>query len=239
MTLRLLGAGALALAMLLIAMPYASAQSRSVFDDRGRVERDDRYGYRNDVRGWRLKTKKESARERRSFRGKAKRETRAQHVHRSADRGRRGGEVEAREVYDNDGRVRLVVSGQPAGGAVAVRGKSAGASLSGVVAPLAAKAAEIVAACGSRVTSAVRQTFIAGTRRISLHASGKAVDIAGNPSCIINHLAGWPGGYTTDYGRVRHVHVSYDPGGREWGLRFAHGRHGQRQARRGHRAIGG
>lgn len=99
-----------------------------------------------------------------------------------------------------------------------------GKSLSGIVAPLAAKAAEITAACGSTVISAVRHTRVRGTGRWSLHRQGKAVDMAGNPSCIYRHLAGWSGGYTTDYGRVRHVHISYDAeGGREWGLRFAHG----------------
>lgn len=98
-------------------------------------------------------------------------------------------------------------------------------SLSAIVAPLAAKAAEIVAACpGARVVSAVRRTRIAGTRRMSLHATGKAIDMQGNPACIYAQLGDWPGGYTTDYARVRHVHISYDrDGGREWGQRFAHG----------------
>ena len=104
----------------------------------------------------------------------------------------------------------------------------------GVVAPLAAKVAEIQSSCGSRVISAVRHSYIAGTRRISLHASGKAVDMAGNPSCIYSHLAGWSGGYSTDYGRVAHVHISYDAtGGREMGIRFAHG--GGRNHRHAHR----
>lgn len=96
-----------------------------------------------------------------------------------------------------------------------------GDMLRGVTPVLAAKAREIVAACGSRVVSGVRHTRIAGTHRMSLHASGLAVDLAGNPGCIYAHLRGWPGGYTTDYARVRHVHVS-GPGGREDGLKFAH-----------------
>jgi hypothetical protein len=98
------------------------------------------------------------------------------------------------------------------------------AGLSGVVPPLAAKAREITAACGSKVISGVRHTRIAGTRLMSLHASGRAVDIQGNPSCIYRHLANWPGGYSTDYARISppHVHISYDPNGREWGRRFAH-----------------
>lgn len=100
-------------------------------------------------------------------------------------------------------------------------------STAGVVAPLAAKAAEIQAACGSKVVSGIRHTRIAGTRRMSLHASGHAVDMAGNPACIYSHLQGWPGGYSTDYGRMRHVHISW--GGPEHGLRFAHG--GKRHAR--------
>lgn len=96
-----------------------------------------------------------------------------------------------------------------------------GASLSGVVSPLASKARQIVSACGSRVISGVRHTRVRGTGRMSLHASGRAVDLAGNPRCIYAHLRGWPGGYSTDYGRVHHVHVSY--GGREHGRRFVHG----------------
>lgn len=101
--------------------------------------------------------------------------------------------------------------------------------LAGIVAPLAAKAREIVSACGSTVISGVRHTRIAGTGgRLSLHASGRAVDIKGNYSCIYSHLRGWPGGYSTDPGRVQHVHVSYAPGGPEWGVRFQHYRGGRR-----------
>lgn len=109
--------------------------------------------------------------------------------------------------------------------------------ISGVVAPLAAKAREISASCGSRVVSGVRHTYIAGTRRISLHASGQAVDMVGNPKCIYAHLRDWPGGYSTDYRRARHVHISWTGGGREWGARFAHGHHHRkvRHAKRPHR----
>lgn len=93
-------------------------------------------------------------------------------------------------------------------------------SLAGVYAPLAAKARQIVSECGSTVISGVRHTKVAGTSHWSLHASGRAVDMRGNPGCIYAHLSGWPGGYSTDYGRVLHVHISL--GGREDGLRFAH-----------------
>lgn len=103
--------------------------------------------------------------------------------------------------------------------------------LNGIVAPLAAKASEIEAACGSRVISGVRHTYVAGTHRISLHASGRAVDMQGNPSCIYAHLRNWPGGVSIDYARVNHVHFSYDPNGREWGARFAHGGGRTRYAR--------
>src|SRR5215475_14138359 len=68
---------------------------------------------------------------------------------------------------------------------------SGSTSLSGVVAPLAEKVREIVSACGSRVISSVRHTHVAGSRRMSLHASGRAVDVAGNPGCIYRQLAGW------------------------------------------------
>jgi hypothetical protein len=92
-----------------------------------------------------------------------------------------------------------------------------------IVSPLAAKVREISSSCGSSVVSGVRHTHIANTRTMSLHASGQAVDMKGNPRCIYQHLAAWPGGYSTDYGRMQHVHISYSRGGREWGLRFAHG----------------
>ena len=91
----------------------------------------------------------------------------------------------------------------------------------GIKGPLATKVHEIVTSCGSTVISGWRPgARIAGTGRASLHASGRAVDIKGNPQCIYSHLQGWPGGYSIDYGAVRHVHVSL--GGTEDGLRFAH-----------------
>ncbi len=93
-------------------------------------------------------------------------------------------------------------------------------ALSCVTPQLGAKAREIVDACGSEVVSA-----IAGRPNRSNHPAGKAVDLKGNPSCIYAHLHGWPGGYSTDYGRVNHVHISYNPGGQEWGVRFVHGGH--------------
>jgi hypothetical protein len=110
----------------------------------------------------------------------------------------------------------------------------ADASLRGVHPALAGKAREIARGCGATVVSGVRRTLIAGTRRLSLHASGRAVDLAGNPNCIYARLRGWPGGVTTDYGRVRHVHVSW--GGHEHGRRFAH-RHGGRLAHRSARGV--
>lgn len=102
-----------------------------------------------------------------------------------------------------------------------MRAESRDGMLAGVSAPLAAKAREISVACGSLVISGVRSSArVAGSHRMSLHASGRAVDMQGNPGCIYAHLRGWPGGYSTDYHRVRHVHISL--GGREDGIRFAH-----------------
>lgn len=91
-------------------------------------------------------------------------------------------------------------------------------SLAGVTPVLAAKARQIASSCGSAIIS----TISARGRR-SNHPIGRAVDMRGNPSCIYAHLKGWPGGYSTDYAAVQHVHISYNPGGQEWGLRFAHG----------------
>ncbi len=108
-------------------------------------------------------------------------------------------------------------------------------------APLRAKTQEIERSCGSVILSGLRlHARIAGSGHISNHALGKAVDIAGNPHCIYAHLKGWPGGYSTDYGAVHHVHISYNRG-REWGLRFVHGggrmRHGHTRHARLHRRI--
>jgi hypothetical protein len=102
-------------------------------------------------------------------------------------------------------------------------------SLAGVTPVLATKAREIEAECGSVIISAVSQR-----PNRSDHPTGRAVDIKGNPDCIYAHLKGWPGGYSTDYGAVQHVHISYKPGGREWGLHFTHNRpHRVRYARHG------
>lgn len=104
------------------------------------------------------------------------------------------------------------------------RGAPARTSMAGVVPALAAKVAQIQSACpGAHVISAVRRTHIRGTRRLSLHATGEAVDMRGNPSCVYAQLRDWPGGYSTDYGRVKHIHISLAANGREAGLRFAHG----------------
>jgi hypothetical protein len=103
-------------------------------------------------------------------------------------------------------------------------GVPANQSMASIVPPLAAKVAEIQSACpGAHVISGLRHTRIRGSGRMSLHATGEAVDMRGNPSCVYAQLRDWPGGYSTDYGRVQHVHISLSATGREMGLRFAHG----------------
>ena len=98
-------------------------------------------------------------------------------------------------------------------------------SSAALVGPLQSKLASIEAACpGTQAISTVRHTRIAGTRVMSLHAQGKAVDVRGPYGCIYGQLKDWTGGYSTDAGRMQHIHISYDDaGGREMGLRFAHG----------------
>lgn len=75
--------------------------------------------------------------------------------------------------------------------------------------------------CGAKIGPRVVAKNVAGTRMRSCHATGEAVDVTGNYACIYRVLRGWPGGYTTDAGRCKHVHVSSCR--REWGLRFKHG----------------
>ena len=108
----------------------------------------------------------------------------------------------------------------PLGDQAEARPRKQSVSLEGVTPVLAAKAREIEANCGSVIISAVSKRPIR-----SNHPSGRAVDVEGNPECVYAHLKDWPGGYSTDYSAVRHVHISYNPGGQEWGLRFAHGQH--------------
>lgn len=135
--------------------------------------------------------------------------------------------------------------GRPAPTAVAARGRPARAasnvsretspgpggrnstSLAGITPPLAAKAREIVADCGSKVVSSIRRGARVYGGNASNHASGRAIDLQGNPACIYAHLQDWPGGVSTDYSRApggAHVHVSHNPGGMEWGMRFKHHR---------------
>lgn len=142
---------------------------------------------------------------------------------------------ERRRAHPRAGKRRWAPVPRPRPGYVTPRtiGKAGPSrSLAGVVAPLAAKARDLQSACGSHVISAVRHTYIAGTGgRLSLHASGRAVDMVGNPACMYRALRHWPGGVSVDYGRVRHVHFSYNPGGPEWGTRFHHHRGKYRKSR--------
>jgi hypothetical protein len=98
---------------------------------------------------------------------------------------------------------------------------SSAVGIGGPPGQLQAKAHEIVSNCGSTIISGFRPgARIAGSGHASMHASGRAVDIKGNPHCIYSHLQGWPGGYSVDYGAVQHVHISL--GGFEDGVRFSH-----------------
>jgi hypothetical protein len=106
-----------------------------------------------------------------------------------------------------------------------------GLALSDLTPTLAKKVSEIMSACGSKLISGYRPgARVAGSGHPSLHSlyPSRAADVSGNPHCIYAHLEGWAGGYSTDYGRVRHVHISYSPpgsgylSGREWHARFVH-----------------
>lgn len=89
---------------------------------------------------------------------------------------------------------------------------SEAASLGGIVAQLKAQ-------CGAKVISGYRATRIYGGS-LSCHAMNQAVDMKGNYACMYRVLRSWPGGYSTDAGRCKHIHISSCR--REWGLRFRH-----------------
>ena len=99
-----------------------------------------------------------------------------------------------------------------------------GAQLGCLPSELRAKVVEIVDACGTHIIRTFTPgAIIAGTHHLSEHAFCRAADLAGNPTCIYAHLRGFHGGVSTDYGRMRHVHISWHPGGWEQGVRFVHG----------------
>lgn len=96
-------------------------------------------------------------------------------------------------------------------------------SLYGFPEPLQRMVGILQTQCGARITSAYRPgARVAGSGRPSLHASKRAVDLQGNPSCLYAKLKQhrYAGGYSTDYRAVNHLHMSW--GGREHGARFAH-----------------
>lgn len=102
-----------------------------------------------------------------------------------------------------------------------------GASLAGLPGPLVAKVEEISRDCpGMHAISTFRPgARIAGTNRASLHGFHKAADVAGGSfACAYAHLGSdWPGGASIDAARMGHIHISWNPGGAEWGARFNHG----------------
>lgn len=90
---------------------------------------------------------------------------------------------------------------------------------------VARKLDEIAGACsGFRIVSIRNHShFVARTRTVSLHTIGLAADFAVDDySCANRHLAGWPGGMSRDPGVVGHIHISYAPGHREFGVQFCH-----------------
>lgn len=94
-------------------------------------------------------------------------------------------------------------------------GYSGGASLGGIVSTLQAR-------CGAKVISATRPGARTPFGNMSCHATGQAVDMTGNYACMYSVLKSWPGGYTLDSGRCRHIHISSCK--MEWGMRFNHKR---------------
>jgi hypothetical protein len=98
-------------------------------------------------------------------------------------------------------------------------------TFTGIPGPLVAKVEELRQYCGASVISAHRpHARVLGSGKPSLHATGRAVDLVGNYPCMKARLADWPGGASTDYYRIGHLHISYAPGSREFGQRFAHWR---------------
>lgn len=109
--------------------------------------------------------------------------------------------------------------------ALAISFALCGSASAHVPGALIAKVNELKAACGAKVVSAHRAGARTPSGHVSEHALGRAVDLQGNPGCMYARLRNWPGGISTDYWTAPggpHIHLSYGPGGREWGVRFSH-----------------
>lgn len=86
----------------------------------------------------------------------------------------------------------------------------------GIPGPVRTALNQVSSQCqGFRIVSHFRPgAHVAGTRRVSLHASGRAVDFrVSNWGCAYHALRGWGGGISMDAPRVHHIHISY--GGHE------------------------
>ena len=88
-----------------------------------------------------------------------------------------------------------------------------GASLPDIVGKLQSQ-------CGAKVISGSRPGSRTPFGVASCHSTNQAVDMTGNYACMYRVLASWPGGYTTDPGRCKHIHISSCK--MEWGMRFKH-----------------
>lgn len=101
-------------------------------------------------------------------------------------------------------------------------------SLNGFPTQLVSKVRELQSSCGSKIVSAYRpgaRVCSRGRCVRSNHSIKRAVDMQGNPTCMYARLRSWPGGVSTDYNTApggKHIHISYNPGGMEWGVRFRH-----------------
>jgi hypothetical protein len=94
----------------------------------------------------------------------------------------------------------------------------------GIVKPLMDALRQVQAACpGFVLISGVR----AGAGWQGLHRYGRAIDIGGKGvdyDCAYRALKGFPGGMNWDAWnpRINHIHISWAPGGAEWGTRWPH-----------------
>lgn len=81
-------------------------------------------------------------------------------------------------------------------------------------------------ACGQVLAiSGLRNTKVRGTKRVSLHAKGLAIDYqVADTTCALMQAKDFKGGHTTDYTKVtpNHFHISWAPGSREYGKKFTH-----------------
>src|SRR5262245_54278534 len=104
---------------------------------------------------------------------------------------------------------------------VAAHGRGFSRDTSGLPMRLQLALKEADRACGIRINNTLRPRARKPNGRVSMHALWRAADITTRDyPCVMRALRSWPGCLSTDWRRVKHVHIDDSHLGKH--CRFAH-----------------